>query len=211
MVSSVAQYLVDGCMRCKLGATPACKVHRWIAEIETLRHIVLECGLNEEVKWGVPCYTLSGKNVVMVSAFKEYACLSFFKGSLLKDPAKILVKQGEYGQEGRILKFTEQAQILDQADTIKAYILEAIALEKAGKKVEKKAVAMAMPEELLGVFEQDHELRDAFNRLTPGRQRGYLIYFSQPKQSASKLNRIEKCRAMILEGVGLHDKYSGGS
>ena len=112
MVSSVAQYLVDGCMRCKLGATPACKVHRWIAEIETLRHIVLECGLNEEVKWGVPCYTLSGKNVVMVSAFKEYACLSFFKGSLLKDPAKILVKQGEYGQEGRILKFTEQAQIL---------------------------------------------------------------------------------------------------
>lgn len=100
---------------------------------------------------------------------------------------------------------------MDQADTIKAYVLEAIALEKAGKKVEKKPVTMAMPEELLGVFEEDHELRDAFNRLTPGRQRGYLIYFSQPKQSSSKLNRIEKCRTMILEGVGLHDKYSGRS
>jgi len=209
MVNSVEQYLVDGCMRCKLGATPACKVHKWIAEIETLRHIVLECGLEEQIKWGVPCYTLLGKNVVMVSAFKEYACLSFFKGSLLKDPAKILVKQGEHGQGGRILKFTEQAQILDQTDTIKAYVLEAMAIEKEGKKVEVKREPMAIPEDLLPVFKADQELLDAFLRLTPGRQRGYLIYFTQPKQLSSKLNRIEKYRSMILEGIGLNDKYSG--
>ena len=138
MNPKVDQYLIDGCMRCKFGGTPDCKVNNWREELETLRQIVLESGLTEEIKWGVPCYTSADKNIVIVSAFKEYACLSFFKGALLKDKDKILLKQGENSQAARIIKFTNSKQIIKQKNIIKSYILEAIDLEKSGQKLEIK-------------------------------------------------------------------------
>lgn len=208
MNPKVDQYLIDGCMRCKLGATPECKVNFWRAELEALRQIVLECGLTEEVKWGVPCYTSEDKNILMVSAFKDYACLSFFKGVLLKDEANILLKPGESSQSARTLKYTTLEQVLGQAPIIKAYIAEAVALEKSGQKVEFKKNLEPIPEELTEVFTYDPDLEKAFFALTPGRQRGYIIYFSQPKQTQSRLNRIDKCRPKILNGEGLNDKYS---
>jgi uncharacterized protein YdeI (YjbR/CyaY-like superfamily) len=209
MNPKVDKYLIDGCMRCKLGATPKCKVNNWLVELETLRQIVLKTGLTEEVKWGVPCYTYNNKNIAMISAFKEYTCLTFFKGALLKDKEKILLKQGEHSQAVRIIKYTNAAQIIEQAVIIYAYIVELIDLEKSGQKLEFKKTPEPIPYELTEMFSNDPELKMAFYNLTPGRQRGYLIYFSQPKQSQSKLNRIEKCRQKILEGEGLHDKYSG--
>jgi uncharacterized protein YdeI (YjbR/CyaY-like superfamily) len=208
MNPKVDKYLIDGCMRCKLGATPKCKVKNWQVELETLRYIVLKTGVIEEVKWGVPCYTYNNKNIVMISAFKEYTCLSFFKGALLKDKEKILVKQGEHSQAVRIIKYTNAAQIIEQSDFINTYISELIDLEKSGQKLEFKKTPEPVPYELTVVFTNDPELKMAFYNLTPGRQRGYIIYFSQPKQSQSKFNRIEKCRQKILNGEGLHDKYN---
>jgi uncharacterized protein YdeI (YjbR/CyaY-like superfamily) len=203
----VENYFVEGCLRCKLGATPACKVNTWKEELAILRHLVLETDLKEECKWGVPCYTYEGKNVVNVSAFKSYACLSFFKGALLKDPAKILTKAGENSQTFRLLKFTDPAQIFAAAAHIKSYIAEAIELEKTGQKIIYPKNPEPRPEELLARFEIDPALKKAFEALSPGRQRGYIIYFSQPKKSESKLARIEKSRPKILNGEGLNDRY----
>lgn len=205
----VDKYLVDGCMRCKLGATPACKVNKWVEVLETLRWIMLDSGLSEDLKWGVPCYTLNQKNVIMISAFKEYACISFLKGALLQDKHQLLVKQGEHGQAWRIIKYTDAKVVLKQAKVLKLYIAEAIAIEQMGKKVVLEKKPEPIPDELLQVFEEDAPLKNAFNSLTPGRQRGYLIYFSQPKQAQTRLSRIEKCRDKILMGEGLNDKYSG--
>jgi uncharacterized protein YdeI (YjbR/CyaY-like superfamily) len=207
MVKSVEQYLLDGCMRCDLGATPKCKVNTWRVELETLRQVVLETELKEEVKWGVPCYTYEGKNIAMVSAFKEHACLSFFKGALLKDSKKVLKKPGESSQSSRVMTFTKSDQIIAQAKTIKAYLAEAIILEKEGKKVEFKKDLEPIPDELIQLFAKDAAFKKAFYALTPGRQRGYIIYFSQPKQAQTRISRIEKCKQMILEGIGLNDKY----
>jgi uncharacterized protein YdeI (YjbR/CyaY-like superfamily) len=207
MVQNVDQYLLDGCMRCQYGGTPQCKVHNWKEELVMLRHIVLECGLEEEIKWGVPCYTLDGKNVVVVSAFKDYASLSFFKGVLLQDTEKLLSAHGESSQSARLIKFTNPEQISLQAELLKKYIMEAVEIEKSGAKVEFKKQLEPMPEELEQVLAEDAALSKAFYKLTPGRQRGYIIYFSQPKQSQTRLSRIEKCRQMIMDGVGLYDKY----
>jgi uncharacterized protein YdeI (YjbR/CyaY-like superfamily) len=131
---NVDQYLIDGCMRCKYGATPQCKVHRWHAELETLRAIVLQSGLQEAIKWGMPCYTHNGKNIVSISAFKEYASLNFFKGALLQDTAQILQRHGENSQAFRTLKVTQVNQILPLTDILLAYIAEAIADRTSGKK-----------------------------------------------------------------------------
>jgi len=207
MNPAVDQYLIDGCMRCPYGATPACKVNNWKEELVMLRHIALECELAEELKWGVPCYTYEDKNVAIVSAFKEYASLSFFKGSLLQDTHQILVKQGESSQSARLIKFTSTDQILELQDILKSYIQEAVELEKSGAKVEFKKNPEPVPTELLEKFEASPNFRNAFFSLTPGRQRGYIIYFSQPKSPQSRYNRIEKCREKILNGEGLHDGY----
>jgi uncharacterized protein YdeI (YjbR/CyaY-like superfamily) len=204
----VDKYLLDGCMRCKWGATPQCKVHSWRTELETLRQIALESSLTEEIKWGVPCYTLAGKNVVMISALKDYVCMSFFKGILLQDVHQIFTKQGENSQVWRILKYTQLEQIVAHSKLIKAYITEAIEVEKSGQKIEVQKNIEPLPEELLLVFEDEPALQKAFYALTVGKQRGYIIYFSQPKQATSRFNRIEKCKAKILNGEGLHDKYS---
>jgi len=208
MNPQVDKYLVDGCMRCKFGGTPNCKVNNWAKELEELRKIVIKSALVEELKWGMPCYTVNNKNILMISAFKEYACISFFKGVLLKDKEKMLAAHGESSQSARMIKYTNTIQIKQQSSIIRAYIEEAIEIENSGKKVEFKKNPEPIPEELMVEFNKDLKFKKAFHELTPGRQRGYIIYFSQPKSTQSKLNRIEKCRENILNGIGLNDRYS---
>jgi uncharacterized protein YdeI (YjbR/CyaY-like superfamily) len=208
MTTNVEIYFSEGCGRCSLGGTPECKVHTWQQELIALRRIVLECGLDEECKWGVPCYTFQGKNILMVSALKDSCILSFFKGSLLHDEHGLLSFAGENSQVAKMFRFTRAEDILMLEELIKTYIFEAVEVEKAGLKVPKSA-APELPEELLQKFEEMPAFQVAFEALTPGRQRGYLLYFSQPKQAQTRENRIEKCVPKILNGEGLHDKYSG--
>jgi uncharacterized protein YdeI (YjbR/CyaY-like superfamily) len=205
MNPKVDQYLVDGCMRCKYGGTPQCKVNNWKEELVLLRQIILACGLTEDLKWGVPCYTSDSKNIAMVSAFKDYASLSFFKGVLLKDPRKILLQQGKSSQSARLIKFTSPEQIMQQQEILKTYILEAVDIEKSEAKVEFKQNPEPVPDELLQKFEENASLKKAFYALTPGRQRGYIIYFSQPKKTETRFSRIEKCIPQIFNGKGMHD------
>lgn len=206
--SKVDKYLIDGCMRCKFGATPKCKVNNWRVELETLRQLALQSNLTEELKWGVPCYTFNNKNVILIAAFKDYVSLSFFKGALLTDDQKVLQKHGESSQAVRFLKYTTTEQIVSQAEIIKSYISEAIRLEESEAKIEFKKQLEPLPLELINIFNHDPELKSAFNSLTPGRQRGYIIYFSQPKQSQTRVTRIEKYRDKIINGEGLNDKYT---
>lgn len=203
----VDKYLHDGCMRCKYGGTPQCKVHNWREALEMLRQIVLETGLTEEIKWGAPVYTHRGKNIVSVGALKESANIGFFKGVLLTDQHEILQQQGNL-QSDRIIKFTNTKAIDKASAVLRAYILEAIEIEESGKKVEFKKNPEPMPDELLEALEQDPAFKQAFYALTPGRQRGYIIHFSQPKQSQTRIRRIEQYKAQIFNGVGLNDKYS---
>lgn len=207
MNKSVDNYLIEGCGRCPLGGTPACKVHKWVAELELLRGMVLACGLTEECKWGVPCYTYENSNVLLLSAFKEYCTLSFFKGVLLKDSQTILEKPGKNSQATRLIKFKNVGRIVALEADIKACIYEAIEVEKAGLKVHFKKNPEPIPAELAIKFEEDPVLKTAFNALTPGRQRGYILHFSQPKQSKTRTGRIEKCVPKILKGEGLNDRY----
>ena len=200
-------YLLEGCGRCPLGGTSDCKVHNWIKELELLRMIVLDCGLIEECKWGVPCYTFQNKNVLIISAFKDYCSISFFKGALLSDTEGLLSRPGKNSQAARLFKFTNISSIKEIEADIKIYIYEAVEVEKAGLKVNFKKNPEPIPEELEKKFEEDPMLKSAFESLTPGRQRGYIIYFSAPKQSITKESRIEKCIGKILNGEGLHDKY----
>ncbi|WP_417600454.1 YdeI/OmpD-associated family protein [Owenweeksia hongkongensis] len=182
------------------------KASKWQEEYQKLRTIVLDCGLTEELKWGVPCYTLNGNNVVLIHGFKEYCALLFHKGALLKDTEDILIQQTENVQAARQLRFTTLEEILELEPTIKAYIHEAIEVEKAGLKVElKKTREFDMPEEFKTALEEDPELKDAFKALTPGRQRGYLLHFSGAKQSKTRVSRIEKATPDILAGKGLND------
>lgn len=203
----VDKYLIDGCMRCKYGGTLQCKVNNWREELEMLRQIVLETGLTEEIKWGAPVYTHKGKNIVSVNALKESANISFFKGVLLADKHEILQQQGNL-QSDRIIKFTNVNDIEKVKDILKTYVLEAITIEESGKKVAFKKNPEPIPDELLQAFEQDPAFKKAFYDLTLGRQRGYIIHFSQPKQSQTRTGRIEKYKEQIFNGIGLNDKYS---
>ena len=207
MNTSANNYFLEGCGRCSLGGTPACKVHHWFDVLEVLRGLILESELVEDCKWGVPCYTLEGKNVLMLSAFKQFACISFFKGTLLRDEQQLLEKAGPNSQITRLLKFTNIEAIAKNEEYIRAYIKEAIALEKSGAKVTVPEQSTPIPIEFEEILEANPALKTAFEALTAGRQRGYLLYFSQPKQSKTRLSRIEKCTPMILAGVGLHDNY----
>lgn len=201
----VDKYLLDGCMRCKYGGTPQCKVNSWRIELETLRQIVLETGLKEEIKWGIPVYTHNGKNVVSIAALKDFATIGFFKGVLLTDKQKILHQQGNL-QSGRVVKFTNTDEIIKLNDVLRAYILEAIAVEESGAKVEFRKAPEPLPDELLQAFENDPAFEKAFYSLTPGRQRGYIFHFSKPKQTHTRTGRIEKSKQQIIDGLGLHDK-----
>jgi uncharacterized protein YdeI (YjbR/CyaY-like superfamily) len=175
-----------------------------------MRELATECMLTEEVKWSVPCYTLKGKNVLMIHAFMEYCSIMFMKGSLLTDPENILYRQTENVTAGRQLRYTRIEDFLAQRERAKAFILEAIQLEEAGKKVEKRTQEEPMVEELNEAFAQDSTFKRAFYQLTPGRQRAYLLHFAQPKQAETRASRIEKCMPLILRGEGLHDAYQKG-
>ena len=201
----IDNYLAEGCGRCPLGGTPQCKVHDWQNELKRLREIVLDCDLKEELKWSAPCYTHQKKNVLMISAFKESAVLSFFKGSLLKDKKRILAKPGENSQAARVIRFTAVEDINKLENDLKLYIAEAIELEQSGKKVQFKKNPEPVPEELEQMMDENPALQQAFYALTPGRQRGYILHFSQPKQSKTRFSRIEKCTPKILAGKGFHD------
>ena len=205
MITRVEDYFSDGCGRCSLFATPACKVNFWREQLLITRSIIQECGLKEEAKWGAPCYTLEEKNILMLSALKDWVIISFFKGALLEDPAGMLVRPGENSQAARMLKFRNSKDIIDKKEKIKAFIAQAIDIEKQGKKVEFKKELDPLPLELLDKFEEYPELEKAFFLLTPGRQRGYILFFSQPKQSQTRINRIEKYLDKILQGEGMHD------
>lgn len=206
MNPKVDAYLTVGCGRCPLMNTPECKVHNWTEEMETLREIVLECGLTEELKWGVPCYTFEGNNIAIISAFKEYCAISFFKGVLLKDTSGILSKQGENSQSGRLIKFTDVQKIIDLESVIKEHIREAVELEEAGLKVEYKDVSeYEIPAELQNKLAENESFKNAFKALTPGRQKGYILHFSQPKQTKTRESRIEKSMPRIFLGKGLNE------
>ena len=200
-------YFTAGCGRCPKGGTPECKViSTWQAELAALRALALDSGLTEECKWGVPCYTYEKGNVVLIHSFKEYCALLFFKGALLKDPKGILIQQTENVQSARQLRFTDVREITKLKTTISAYLQEAITVEKAGLKVSMKPTAeFAMPEEFQAKLDASPTLKTAFEALTPGRQRGYLLHFAAAKQSKTREARIEKCTPQILNGKGLLD------
>jgi uncharacterized protein YdeI (YjbR/CyaY-like superfamily) len=182
------------------------KTGQWQEATKLLREIALGCGLNEELKWGCPCYTYGDSNIVLIHVFKEYCALLFFKGVLLKDTEGILIQQTSNVQAGRQLRFTSAKQVTTLKKTIKAYIYEAIEVEKAGLKVPlKKTEEYAVPEEFQQQLDTNHQLKAAFESLTPGRQRAYLFHFSQAKQSKTRTARVEKYIPKILEGKGLDD------
>ena len=182
------------------------KTKKWQEEIELLREIALDCGLTEELKWGCPCYTLGKSNIVLIHVFKEYCALLFFKGALLNDPNGILVQQTENVQSGRQIRFTSADEITGLKSSLIGYIHNAIAIEKAGLKVEFKAPAeFKVAEEFQYKLDKIPALKTAFEALTPGRQRGYLLYFSSAKQSKTREDRVEKYIPKILAGKGLDD------
>lgn len=180
---------------------------KWQAEFTKLREIILDCGLIEELKWGVPCYTFEKKNIVLMHGFKDYCAILFPKGALLKDPDHILIIQTENVQAARQVRFTKVQQIELLEPILKAYIQEAIEVEKSGLKVEfKKTEEFNMPEEFQEYLDEMPDFKSAFEALTPGRQRAYLLYFSAPKQSKTRVGRIEKSIQPIFDGKGLNDE-----
>ena len=182
------------------------KAKKWQKELERLRMIVLDCQLTEELKWGVPCYTFQKSNIVLIHVFKEYCALLFFKGALLKDANGILIQQTKNVQAARQIRFTNVREIVEMAPILKAYIHEAIEVEKAGLKVSfKKTTEFIIPEEFQNKLDRIPALKAAFDSLTPGRQRAYILHFSAPKQSRTREARVEKWMQQILNGKGLND------
>ena len=182
------------------------KSKKWGKEYEKLRSIVLDCGLTEEFKWMHPCYTFEKNNIVLIHGFKEYCALLFHKGALLQDAHGILIQQTENVQAARQIRFTNIQEIVAMETILKAYIHEAIEVEKAGLKVKlKKTSEFKIPEEFQSKLDKSTALKTAFEALRPGRQRAYIFYFSQPKQSKTRESRVEKCMQQILDGKGLDD------
>ena len=183
------------------------KDQKWQEEFEKLRMIILDCGLTEELKWGVPCYTFEKRNIVLIHVFKEYCALLFFKGALLKDPNGILIQQTKNVQSARQVRFTNVREIVQMEPILKAYIYEAVEIEKAGLKVNfKKTSEFIIPEEFQNQLDEVPEMKTAFDALTPGRQRAYLLYFSAPKQSKTRESRVGKYTRQILNGKELNDQ-----
>jgi uncharacterized protein YdeI (YjbR/CyaY-like superfamily) len=183
------------------------KANKWQKELKKLRAIVLDCPLTEELKWGVPCYTFQKSNIVLIHVFKEYCAILFVKGALLKDAKGILVQQTKNVQAARQIRFTNIRQVAELEPVLKAYIHEAIEVDKSGLKVElKKTADFDVPEELQKKLDKNRALKTAFGALTPGRQRGYILYFAAAKQSKTRESRIEKCMPRILKGKGLNDE-----
>lgn len=182
------------------------KAKQWQEELKKLRTIILDCQLTEELKWGAPCYTLQNSNIVLIHVFKEYCALLVFKGALLKDAKGILIQQTKNVQAARQIRFTSVREIVQMESILKAYICEAIEVEKAGLKVNlKKTTEFIIPEEFQTKLDEIPALKTAFYALTPGRQRAYILYFSAPKQSKTRVSRVEKYIQQILDGKGLDD------
>jgi uncharacterized protein YdeI (YjbR/CyaY-like superfamily) len=199
-------FIENGCGRCPKGGTEHCKVHTWTKELTLLRSWCLQSGLEETIKWGVPCYTYKQKNVLVIGALKESCTLGFFKGILLNDPEQILGVSGENTQETRILKFKHIDEILKLEDWIKIFIQDAIDIEEKGLKPPKnKDKKWDLPEEMVSFFKTHTEVGKAFERLTPGRQRSWIIFINGAKQSTTKLSRLSKAVPLILQGKGMHD------
>ena len=183
------------------------KAKKWQEEFEKLRMIILDCGLTEELKWGVPCYTFEKRNIVLIHGLKEYCALLFFKGALLNDPKDILIQQTKNVQAARQIRFTSVREIVKMKPILKAYIHEAIEVEKAGLKVNlKNTTEFIIPEEFQDKLDEIPSLKTAFDALTPGRQKAYVLYFSAPKQSKTREARVGKCMQQILNGKGLNDE-----
>ena len=205
--NDVDQYLDIGCGRCKFGGTPDCKVKSWTDELTLLRSILFQSDLTEEIKWSAPCYTYEGRNVLTLSALKESAVVSFFRGAELPDSENILEKPGENSRFARYVRFTDTKQIKSLKKVLLEYIRVAIQLEKTGSKPKaSEAVETQHPAELTEMFESDPKFAKAFFALTPGRQRGYLIHFSSAKQSKTRIARIRKCMPKIFEGKGWNER-----
>jgi uncharacterized protein YdeI (YjbR/CyaY-like superfamily) len=188
---------VDGYLR---------KTKKWREEFQKLRTIILDCQLTEELKWGSPCYTSQKTNIVLIHGFKEYCAILFFKGALLRDAKGVLIQQTENVQAARQIRFTNVREIVEMESILKAYIKEAIEVEKAGLKVTLKRTSdFKIPGEFQNKLDKIPALKTAFDALTPGRQRGYIFYFSQPKQSKTRESRVQKCMQQILNGNGLND------
>lgn len=186
------------------------EANQWQDELTQLRMIILDCGLTEELKWGHPCYTHNKKNVILLGGFKDFCTINFIKGVLLTDSENLLVQQGENSQSARAIKFTDVNQIIELEPTIKAYIFEAIEVEKAGLKVPyKKVKDFDIPDELTEKLEKDVAFKNAFNSLTPGRQKAYILHFSSAKQAKTRVDRIEKYTSRILKGKGINDCVCG--
>jgi len=207
MTKDVNQYFLEGCGRCEKGGTPDCKVHAWDKVLKALRQILNATELKEECKWGAPAYTYKRKNILMLSAFNDNCRIGFFKGALLKDPEGVLVSPGKNSNESRELRYTTVKKVKEQKGVILSYVAEAIEIEKAGKVVPKKSADdFEMPEELLQALEANPALAEAYEQLTPGRKKSYLIHVGSAKQSKTRASRVEKCVPKILAGKGFLDR-----
>lgn len=205
-INNPDDYFDLGCGRCKLHATLSCKVNAWREELSLLRDIINKSLLKEELKWMHPCYTLNGKNIILLHCFKEYCAIMFFKGSLLKDKHNLLIQQTENVQFGRQIRFSSLSEVVQLTNIIDEYIKEAIAVEESGLVVEKKKTEdFVVPYELINMFKTVEGLKSAFEALTPGRQRGYLLYFAAAKQSKTRIARIEKNISQIFAGIGWNE------
>ena len=206
MNPTIAEFFSIGCGRCPLVGTPECKVKTWNEELHALRDIILKNDVMEERKWGVPCYTVNGKNIILLTALKESATISFIKGSLIDDVHGMLISPGKNSQSARYMKFKSMQEINSAKPIILEYIKQALEFERNGKKVPFKKVDDPIPVELSDLFASQPELKTAFYALTPGRRRGYILHFNQAKQSSTRHSRIQKCIPLIMQGKGLQER-----
>jgi uncharacterized protein YdeI (YjbR/CyaY-like superfamily) len=204
--TGVDAYLNDGCGRCEHYQTPACKVHLWTGELVALRTMLRATELSEEMKWGSPCYTLNGKNVVMIAAFREACALSFFKGAALVDDDGILEAAGPNSRIARLVKFRSPADVQARRAAVEKLVQQAIALERAGTKVDMPAAAEPVPDELQARFDVDPALQQAFVALTPGRRRSHILHIAGAKQAETRARRVDRCATDILAGRGFNER-----
>ncbi len=203
---NVDDFLKDGCGRCSKGGTPECKVHNWTQELAYLRQLCVESGLTETIKWGMPVYMHKEKNVIILAAFKEFSSIGFFKGIMLNDPEQILQISGENTQDSRLIKFKSISEVLEKSHWIRVFIQDAIQIEDQGLKPEKSPKKnLELPQELSDFLNKSPEHKTAFENLTPGRQRSWVIFINGAKQSATRESRVAKAAPKILEGKGMHD------
>lgn len=204
--TSVDSYLEEGCGRCDHYRTPTCKVHLWHGILEPLRQELLIAGLTEEMKWGSPCYTVAGKNVVMLASFRECCALAFFKGEALSDPAGLLSLPGPNSQQGRLLKFRSVAEFAERRADAAEFVRQAVVVERSGVRLERPTTPSTLPEELEQRLALDPALQGAWDALTPGRRRSHTLHVQGAKQSETRARRVEACVPKILAGLGFQDR-----